>query len=799
MSPAATDATARRRIGRFELQRLLGRGAQASVWLAHDPRLQRDVAVKLMSGGADAAAVSEWMHEAHAVSRLNHPNIVPVFEADEAAGQPYLVFEYVEGGTVAEQVRRSGAMAPRRAVELMLGVLDALATAHAQGIVHRDLKPSNVLLGSDGRARVMDFGIAARVATSATHGGGSDGRIVGTPGYLSPEAARGEAPSPRMDVFSAGVMLAELLAGKRLLLERDPMRALQRVQREDLTLQAGPEVDDALRSIVQRALARDPEQRQETAAALRDALAQWLQPAAAPGSGDPAAAAGSSGTLEFLLRRMRHKSDFPALGEAVGRIQRSATSETESLGSLSAEILRDVALTNKLLRMVNSANFSHAGGGTISTVSRAVALIGFAGVRNLALSLVLLEHMQNRQHASQMKEEFLRALMAGTLAGALAPLARESEEVFIGALFQNLGRLLAEFYFAEEAQQIRDLTERGVHLEDAAQRVLGIGLQEMAIGVARSWGLPETLQRTMRTPEGEVPGQPVERGVERMRWLGRCANEVTDCLLAHDAAGAQRALAPLAERHARALGVSAKDVLAAADEARERLVEFARSMGVDVARGTAARRLFPDGATLSGGEPEGTPEALADAATLVLPPSPEAVAETLTTGITEVTQRLASGDFKLNEVLRQVLETMQRALKLQRVVFCLRDPKTDTITGRLALGSGGMSASKPFVIPLREVPGQAVDVFAAVCRKGADTVIADTARGGLAARLPAWYVQHVNAPSFLLLPLMMRNAPFGLIYADAAVAGALAPDEKQLALLRALRNQVVMAFRQAGN
>lgn len=784
---SATAAPVRRRVGRFELQRLLGQGAQASVWLAHDPRLQRDVAVKLLAGGADTAAVSAWMQEAHAVSRLSHPHIVPVFEADESGGQPYLVFELVEGGTLSELVRRDGALSPRRAVELMVGVLDALAAAHAQGIVHRDLKPSNVLLGADGRARVMDFGIAARVS------GGADGRIVGTPGYLSPEAARGEAPSPRMDVFSAGIMLAELMAGQRLMPERDPMRALQRVQIEDLQVPAACELDDTLRSIVQRAIARDPQQRHEGAAALRDALSAWLQAGAAGAQGVTADAAGGThgthGTLDFLLRRMRHKSDFPALGESVGRIQRTAASETESLGSLSAEILRDVALTNKLLRMVNSASFTHAGGGTIATVSRAVQLIGFAGVRNLALSLVLLEHMQNRQHATQLKEEFLRALMAGTLAGALAPLARETEEVFIGALFQNLGRLLTEFYFPEEAQQIRQLREQGAEVEDAARRVLGMGLQDLAVGVARAWGLPETLQRTMRMPDGEPPARAAERGVERARWIGRCANEVADCLLGHDPEQAKQAIARLAERHARALDISPRDIVGAAALARERLVEFARSMGVDVARGTAARRLFPDDATLSGA---------ADDTVQLSPLDPAVVTETLTAGIADVTQSLANGDFKLNEVLRTVLETMQRALGLQRVVFCLRDPKTNAMTGRLALGTGGMSACKPFVIALREQPGEAVDLFAAVCRKGVDTVISDTSRGGMLERLPPWYVKGVNAPSFLLLPLMMKQAPFGLIYADAAAPGGVAPQERELALLRALRNQVVMAFRQAG-
>jgi HD-like signal output (HDOD) protein len=479
-----------------------------------------------MAAGADAGAVSEWMHEAHAVSRLKHPNIVPVFEADDAAGQPYLVFEHVEGGTVSDLVRREGALPARRAVELMVGVLDALAEAHAKGIVHRDLKPSNVLLDSDGRARVMDFGIAARVS------GGRDGRIVGTPGYLSPEAARGEAPMPRMDVFSAGVMLAELLCGKRLMVERDPMRALQRVQAEDMALPSTVPVDDALRSIVQRALSRDPAHRFATAAELRDALQTWRKAEAPAGDADTAAT--GSGTLDFLLRRMRHKADFPALGEAVVRIQRSASSETDSLGTLASEILRDVALTNKLLRLVNSAQFRHAGGGSINTVSRAVQLIGFGGVRNLALSLVLLERMQDRAHAAQLKTEFLRGLMAGALARELTPSLREGEEMFIGTLFQNLGRLLCEFYFPEEAQQVRrlvreaSLTRAPLSEVTASARVLGIPYEELGIGVAKRWGLPEALTNVMRRPAGEPPARALELPLERQRWTARLANDTAD-------------------------------------------------------------------------------------------------------------------------------------------------------------------------------------------------------------------------------------------------------------------------------
>jgi len=797
MSPVATP----RRLGRFELRRVLGRGAQATVWLAHDPRLEREVALKLLSADAGASAVNEWLHEARAVSRLSHPNIVPVFEADQQSGQAYLVFEYVEGSTLAASLRERGALPARDAVSLMLGVLDALATAHAQGIVHRDLKPSNILLGSDGRARVMDFGIAARVAGERGAAGAARGAIVGTPGYISPEAARGESPVPAMDVFSAGALLGELLAGAPLLRERDPWRALQRVQHEDLLLPGSVDTDDTLRGIVQRALSRDARARYDGAQALHGALSAWLNPT--PGA-EPAAAA-SHGTLDFLLRRMRHKGDFPALSESVTRIQRVATSETESLASLSSEILKDVALTNKLLRMVNTAHFS-ASGGAVSTISRAVALVGFAGIRNMALSLVLLEHMQDKNHASALKEEFLRALMAGTMAGELAPNARDGEEAFLGTMFQNLGRLLTEYYFPEEARQIRQQLgagESGAAARDAASaRVLGIGFEELGLGVARSWGLPEGLQRCMRTPAGDVPVRAVERGTERQRWAGRLANELSDAMLHDEGAALARRVGEIAERYAPAIGLSAREIVAAAGNARQKLAQLAPAMGLQTAAGSAARRLLnteTDAPVQDSLSPHQLQPTLAVDAAMLAQPAVDAapkvpMAELLAAGIQDITNSMVADDFRLNEVLRMVLETMYRALQFRRVVFCLRDPKTETLTGRFGLGDAATPVSRAFKVPLR-VTGSA-DLFAAVCAKGMDTLIKDATAANIASRLPPWYRQAVNAPAFLLLPMVVKGAPFALIYADKAEAGAIDLGEKELSLLRTLRNQAVMAFRQ---
>src|SRR5690606_18267400 len=146
-------------------------------------------------------------------------------------------------------------------------------------------------------------------------------------------------------------------------------------------------------------------------------------------------------TLEYLLRRMKFKSDFPALSASVSRVQALSDSESDSMQQLCEEILKDVALTQKLLRVVNTAHYRRAGSDPISTISRAVALIGIGGVRNMALSLMLLDHMEDKAHAHLLKTEFLRTVMAGTLAAELSQNGREAEAAYLGALFRNLGRL----------------------------------------------------------------------------------------------------------------------------------------------------------------------------------------------------------------------------------------------------------------------------------------------------------------------------------------------------------------------
>ena len=795
-------------LGRFELRKILGSGAQSTVWLAFDPRMEREVAIKVMrpGSGSDQEALVQWLDEARSVGRVKHPNIVPVYEADIQDRQPYLVFEYIAGKTLDQIIKQRGALAPQEAVALMMDVLDAMAVAHAADVVHRDLKPSNVLVDAAGRARVMDFGIAARIPDRNS----TDPRVPsgGTVGYLSPEAANGAAPAASMDIFSAGVVLAELLMGKPLINEPDPYRAIYRLVHEQLKLpdDVNPDVDEKLRAIVMRALMLDPKQRFLTARDFQNELEQWAKPKAAEGQGD---AGGNNSTLDFLLRRMRHKSDFPALSDSVVRIQSMATSDTESVHSVTNEILKDVALTNKLLRMVNSAHFAHRG--SINTVSRAVNLVGFNGIRNMALSLVLLEHMQDKAHAGQLKEEFLRSLMAGVIGGELCPVSSDGEEAFIGAMFQNLGRLLVQFYFPEEASQVRmrvQSTREPVTEEAAAVSVLGLTFEELGLGIAKAWGLPQSMQRCMRKPVGTVPTKAPTDSGERIRWIALAANEMADVLLHSDPKDVDARIQVVTRKYVQALGVGSKDIQSATVTARQKLIELAVAMEIRVAPGSAAAKLLktPDttadkNAQAKAVEAEGGLGAFELHATNTgpvdatghLPRKDLRVTETLTAGIQDITNAMVE-DFKLSDVLRMILETMFRAMQFDHIIFCMRDAKTETMSGRFGLGNGVEPLVKTFKVPLKAaVP----DLFAVVCNKGTDTMISDATEARITQRLPEWYRKGLSAPTFLLLPLMIKGAPFGLIYADKKTRGALELDDKELALLRTLRNQAVMAFKQS--
>jgi serine/threonine protein kinase len=518
-------------IGRFEIRRELGRGAQSVVYLAWDPQLEREVAIKTLHfAHSDARRNDALFAEARVVSRLGHPNLVPIFDVGEEDGDPYLVFEFIDGPNLAELIAREGHIAPARAADLMRQVIDALAMAHVNGIIHRDLKPSNILIDPRGRPRVMDFGIAASL--DAIESNSSETGYFGTLAYLAPEYADGGRMSDKADVYAAGLVLIEMLAGQPVVRGDTQAAMLHQILNQPVTLPAGLNVDNQLASIILKACARDPELRTASAAQMKSQLDDYLGAAATPIDTAGATEARKKDTLEFLIRRMKHKTDFPALSDSVSAINRLTGSDKESINRLSNTILKDYGLTNKILRLVNSVHYRRSGGGSISTISRAVIVLGFDSLRNIAITVLLFEHLQDKGNARELKEAFLRANLAGCLARDASRqfMAREAEEAYVCALFHSLGQMLAQFYFPDEVSEVRKLMlQRNCSEEIASAQIFGLSFSELGIGIAQHWGFPPGLINSLRPlPEGAIR-KPATHD-ESLRVVSGFANELCEAI-----------------------------------------------------------------------------------------------------------------------------------------------------------------------------------------------------------------------------------------------------------------------------
>ncbi|MFF3288686.1 protein kinase [Streptomyces sp. NPDC003023] len=279
--------------GRYQLRDLLGEGGMASVYLAYDSALDRQVAIKTLHTelGREASFRERFRREAQAVAKLSHTNIVSVFDTGEdavtysgsAAGDggvmPYIVMEYVEGqplgSVLAADIQQYGAMPADKALKVTADVLAALETSHEMGLVHRDIKPGNVMMTKRGVVKVMDFGIA-RAMQSGVTSMTQTGMVVGTPQYLSPEQALGRGVDARSDLYSVGIMLFQLLTG-RLPFDADSPLAIAyaHVQEEPVAPSTiNRSVTPAMDALVARALKKNPNERFPSAATMRDECAR---------------------------------------------------------------------------------------------------------------------------------------------------------------------------------------------------------------------------------------------------------------------------------------------------------------------------------------------------------------------------------------------------------------------------------------------------------------------------------------------------------------------------------------------
>ncbi len=780
------------KIDRFNIQQVLGKGSQGIVYLAHDPDLKRKVAIKsvnLKSGLRLDGNIEQFLAEARTVSKLQHTNIVSIFDIGMQDNNPFLVFEFIDGESLQSQIRHGANMDQK--IRIMRDILNGAAAAHSQGIVHCDIKPANIMLSEQGQAKIADFGLAFLTDAAA----GSNGALYGTPQYMAPEYIETRKHQKVSDVFSIGLVCYELLTGKPAFSGEDVYQVLNAIANSQIEppSKINSEVDERLDALILRSLEKNPQRRFADANAMLQALNDYLA------LDDPAAARDNSGaTVSFLLRRIRHKKDFPAFSHTISVLNQASASDTESLTTVSNTILKDYSLTNKVLRLVNSAYYNR-GGGKISTISRAVVMLGINPVRSIATGLMLFEHMQNKLQASQLKENAVQALFSGLLANSLARTLNlpNHEEAFLCALLQQLGKMLVRFYLHAEARAIDKLMLRQDCSETAAViQVLGISYPRLGMSVAREWGFPKLITDSMLPLDfDDLPA--ASSAEENLHLIAQFSSALGACLtlpLEQQAPAIKR----LAEQFSAVLALDESKVSALLENCHKELTQFSRLIQFDLDKSLYYQQISSSGNQ----EPEAPQDAarkefgVTDSVEILVEqaqPQTQSVDKVLTDGIQDITNTL-TGEYSINQVMQMILETIYRAFGGARVVLCLKDKKTDSIRARFGYGDDVENIIDHFAIPLQAQS----DVFHVAFKNNVDIRIDNTRDEKIRDRIPAWYHDNIAARSFTIFPIIVKQAPIAMIYIDSADAESINITDSQLGLLKTLRNQAILAIKSSG-
>ena len=272
------DSLIGKTLGQYQILEEIGRGGMAVVYKAHQPALERYVAIKVLPQQFtfDREFVERFLREARAAARLNHPHIVTIHDVGQAGGTYYIVMEYLKGPSLVDLLRQRGALPPQQAAQVVAQVASALDYAHQQGFVHRDVKPSNVLLGAGGVAKLTDFGIVkAAEGTRLTQ----TGTLLGTPEYMSPEQAKGLGVDHRTDIYSLGVVAYEMLTGRVPFQAESTLALLHKVAYDPLPpiRHTRPDLPAGVEEVLAKALAKEPDERYGTVSAFVDALGRALE------------------------------------------------------------------------------------------------------------------------------------------------------------------------------------------------------------------------------------------------------------------------------------------------------------------------------------------------------------------------------------------------------------------------------------------------------------------------------------------------------------------------------------------
>ena len=436
-------------------------------------------------------------------------------------------------------------------------------------------------------------------------------------------------------------------------------------------------------------------------------------------------------------------------------------------------------------------------------------ILGFDTVRNIAVSLMLFEHLQNKSQAQQLKDQVIATFFTGLIGRELAirTKMRDVEEALICAMFHNLGKLLATFYFHEEVTEIEKMVASGTAESRAVLEILGTGYQDLGVGVARTWHFPDKIINSMRELTEEKVKAP-QTDAEKLRVIAGLSKALVGVAGYTDPQQKHQHVQALVGRYGGALGVTDRTLISVVEESMNEFRREASVLEVNAQESIFLGKVTKWSGTrqsLEGTAGGKTNDMLSDTLKNTVLVSENGLAEeadmaggipgnaqsVLAAGIQDITSTLVD-DYSLNDLLRMILETMYRGMNFSRVVLCIRDAKKNSMHARFGFGKDIGAVIAKFYFPMSGAP----NVFQIALTQALDIHIEDIDAPNIRDRIPQWYRDAMEASSFILFPLVIDKKPVGLLYADRLGKEGMSIPQKELSLLKTLRNQAVLAIKQ---
>ncbi len=558
--PAAAPLRA---FGRFELRALLSKSARSLVWRVFDARHGQELMLCMPREKPNSnAALEHWLRMAQAGERVQHPHVAPVFEIGQVENWPYVAYDRALGETLDERLARQPAPLPLEAAGWIAQLLEGLAFAHEAGHAHRDIQTASLIIDSNDKVRLIGLEVAQEVFPANVD--------------FNAVSRRAVRESAEEDVLCVGLLLNRTLSGKPVLEQNDLQAVVQQMQpigREMVRLgwETPHPIADPLRAICNRATDRQLRQRYHQARSFWRALDGWRQ----------SAAHDDGGPIVLLLDKLQRIGHLPTTTTGIHRFTSGSGLEAQHASALSDLVLKDMALSLELVRRVNNAlkQSGHAGE-TVLNMQRAIQMLGLDGVQLAANALKPWPGPLAPVGAEMLRQVMARVIKAGQVAQSLRPAGYDAEVVQLITVMQNLGRLLLQYHFPDDAQQIRQLMQPPEPTEEqpnpaamteqaAAYAVLGCDLDALGVAVARHWGLGDELLQMIRRQPLDALVHGARSDADSIRLTCSLANELVDALGLPEPKR-RPGVEAATRRYAKALGIGLREVMEALNPGAQR-------------------------------------------------------------------------------------------------------------------------------------------------------------------------------------------------------------------------------------